>query len=75
MLRVDTSNDGTWIVELGNPRQTARSGFSDAPARAGEEGVALGNRSLQPGERRLKAGRITMRDRRDDLYPDRVRGS
>lgn len=74
-LRVDTPNDGTWIVELGNPRQTARSGFSEASARAGEEVVALGNRSLQQGERRLKAVRVTVRDRTYDLYPERIRGS
>jgi hypothetical protein len=74
-LRVETPNDGMWIVELGNPRQTASAGFTSASARAGDQLVAQGNRSRNQGERRMKAVRITVGDRTYDIYPDRIQGS
>ena len=73
MLRVETVSDGVWVVELGNPSQTARSGFTAASARAGEQVTALGNRSRAQGERRMKAVRITVRERSYDIYPERIR--
>jgi hypothetical protein len=74
-LRVDTPRDGTWIVELANPRQTANAGFTAASAKAGDEVVARGNRSRNQGERRMKAVRVTVGGRTYDIYPDRIRGS
>jgi hypothetical protein len=74
-LRVETADDGVWTVELGNPRQTARSGFSAASAGAGDRVVAIGNRSRAQGERRMKAVRITVRGRTYDIYPDRIQSS
>jgi hypothetical protein len=71
-LRVE-ANGETWIVELGNPRQTASAGFTAESARAGDEVRALGNRSRTTGERRMKAVRVTVRDRSYDIYPDRIR--
>lgn len=71
-LRVETPDDGLWTVELSNPRQTARSGFSSASASPGDQVVAIGNRSATRGERRMKAVRITVRDRTYDIYPNRV---
>lgn len=70
-LRVQ-ADDGLWTVELSNPRQTARSGFSAESAGAGDPVVAIGNRSRQQGERRMKAVRLTVRDRTYDIYPNRV---
>jgi hypothetical protein len=74
-LRVETAQDGMWTVELGNPRQTANAGFTAESARAGEPVLAIGNRALNRGERRLKAVRLTVRDRTYDIYPDRIRRS
>lgn len=74
-LRVETPNDGVWTVELGNPSQTRRAGFVEGVARPGDRVVALGNRSTNPGERRMKAVRITVGERQFDIYPDRIRGS
>lgn len=74
-LRVEAADGRIWTVELGNPRLTANSGFTTESARAGEAVTALGNRSRNPEERRLKAVRITVRDRTYDIYPDRTRGS
>lgn len=73
-LRVETPGDGVWIVELANPRQTVRAGFTAASARAGDPVVALGNRSRAQGERRMKAVRIRVGERTYDLYPERIRG-
>jgi len=70
-LRVETP-DGVWTVELGNPRQTAAAGFNEQSASAGDAVVALGNRSISPAERRLKAVRITVRQRTYDIYPSRI---
>ncbi|TCH98364.1 hypothetical protein EJV46_14445 [Roseococcus sp. SYP-B2431] len=71
-LRVETA-DGLWIVELGNPQQTQRSGFTAESAAAGDNVVALGNRSRARNERRMKAVRLTVRGRAYDIYPERIR--
>jgi hypothetical protein len=71
-LRVDADGQG-WIVELGNPRQTASAGFTAESAQAGDEVRALGNRSRTSGERRMKAVRVTVRGRTYDIYPERIR--
>jgi hypothetical protein len=73
-LRVQ-AEDGLWTVELSNPRQTARSGFSEQSAAPGDAVVAIGNRAREQNERRMKAVRITVRDRTYDIYPDRIRSS
>ena len=74
-LRVQTARDGVWTVELGNPRQTEAAGFTTASARAGDQVIALGNRSTNPDERRLKAVRLTIGERVYNIYPDRIRRS
>ena len=74
-LQVETADDGVWTVELGNPNQTARSGFSEDSAKAGDQVTALGNRSLDPNEKRMKAVRITVGDRTYDIYPDRIQAN
>jgi hypothetical protein len=71
-LRVAGPDNQLWTVELANPRQTANAGFTAASAAAGDQVVALGNRARATGERRMKAVRITVRDRTYDLYPERI---
>jgi len=71
-LQVDTADDGSWTVELGNPRQTERAGFVEGSARVGDPVTVLGNRSSDPSEKRLKAVRITVADRTYDIYPERI---
>lgn len=71
-LQVQGSDGAMWTVELGNPTQTSRAGFVDGVARPGDQITALGNRSLNQGERRLKAVRVTVNDRRFDIYPERI---
>ena len=73
-LQVETPNDGVWTVELGNPNQTRRAGFVEGVANPGDRIVALGHRAQNRGELRLKAVRVTLGERRFDIYPDRIRG-
>jgi len=72
-LQVESTTDGMWRVELGNPRQTERSGFVEGAAKAGDAIVVLGNRSLDPSEKRMKAVRITVAGKTYDIYPERIR--
>ncbi|MFB2550929.1 DUF6152 family protein [Ensifer soli] len=71
-LEVETASDGVWRIELGNPRQTERAGFTEESARPGDPVVVLGNRALQAGERRMKAVRITIAGKAFDVYPERI---
>ena len=71
-----TASDGVeWHVELGNPRQTERSGFNAESAKAGDSITVLGNRSQDPDEKRLKAVRVTVGDKVYDIYPERINKS
>ncbi|WP_043616759.1 DUF6152 family protein [Ensifer sp. ZNC0028] len=72
-LQVESTTDGAWHVELGNPRQAERSGFIEGSAKTGDEVVVLGNRSLDPSEKRMKAVRITVAGKTYDIYPERIR--
>lgn len=72
-LNVATEKDGVWLVELGNPRLTERSGFIEGVAKIGDPVVVLGNRSLDPEEKRMKAVRITVAGKVYDIYPERIR--
>ena len=62
-----------WQIDLGNPRQTERSGFAESSAKPGDAVTVLGNRSLEAGEKRMKAVRITIGGRKYDMYPERIR--
>ena len=66
------AEDGVWRVELGNPNQTKRSGFVEGEAEVGDAIIALGNRSMDTNEKRLKAVRITVGDKTYDIYPERI---
>ena len=70
-LKVET--DGiVWHVDLGNPRQTQRSGFAEGSAKVGDRVVVLGNKSQDPNEKRMKAVRITIAGKNFDMYPERI---
>lgn len=63
-----------WQVDLGNPNQTQRSGFTQGSAEVGDEVTILGNRSLDESENLIKAVRITVDGRNYDMYPERING-
>ena len=71
---LDVEGEGEiWRIELAPPRQTERAGFNEASAKVGDEVTAIGNRSLDPNETRMKAVRIIIGDKTYDVYPDRAK--
>ncbi|WP_422001535.1 DUF6152 family protein [Reyranella sp.] len=72
-LQVKTTEGVSWQIDLGNPNQTERSGFSAASAKVGDAIVILGNRHKDKGKRQMKAVRITIAGKNYDMYPERIR--
>ena len=67
------ANDGSrWQIDLGNPSQTERSGFTAKSASAGDRVTVLGNRNKEAGKRHMKAVRITIDGHNYDMYPERL---
>jgi hypothetical protein len=71
VLHVKTP-DGLWQVDLGNPNQTAKSGFTAESAKVGDAITVLGNRSLEKDKKHMKAVRITVSGKNFDMYPERI---
>jgi hypothetical protein len=67
-----TAQDGLWQVDLGNPTQTAKSGFTAESAKVGDAITVLGNRSLEKDKKHMKAVRITVSGKNFDMYPERI---
>lgn len=72
-LQVKAADGVVWQVDLGNPGQTERSGFTATSAKAGDAIVVLGNRHKDPAKRQMKAVRITVAGKAYDMYPERIR--
>jgi hypothetical protein len=70
-LDVDVEGE-SWRVELAPPSASSRAGFTEDTAKVGDEVEALGNRSRDQAERRMKAVRITVNGKSFDVYPSRV---
>ena len=71
-LKVEAFDGVVWQVDLGNPRNTERSGFVEGSAKVGDPIVVLGNRSLDKDEKLMKAVRITVAGKAFDIYPERI---
>jgi Family of unknown function (DUF6152) len=70
---LDVDADGErWRVELAPPSATISAGFTEDAAKAGDEVVAIGNRSRDEAEKRMKAVRIVVNGKTYDVYPGRV---
>lgn len=70
---IDVDVEGEiWRVELAPPSRTIAAGFTEDVAKKGDEVHALGNRSRDSTEKRLKAVRITVNGKTYDVYSDRV---
>lgn len=68
-----TAKDGVvWQVDLGNPRQTADSGFTGDTAKPGDTITVLGNRDRDSAKPHMKAVRITLAGKNYDMYPERI---
>ncbi|MCR4268698.1 DUF6152 family protein [Nitratireductor sp. ZSWI3] len=70
-LDVDVEGE-VWRVELAPPSRTIAAGFDEDAAAPGDTVVAIGNRSRDEGERRMKAVRIIVNGNTYDVYPGRV---
>jgi hypothetical protein len=72
-LQVKAVDGVVWLVDLGNPNQTERSGFVATSAKAGDAIVVLGNRHKDKSRMQMKAVRITVAGKNYDMYPERIR--
>ena len=72
-LRVKGQDGRLWQVDLGNPNQTQRSGFTGDTAKVGDDITVLGNRTKEPNKAHIKAVRITVGGKQYDMYPERIK--
>lgn len=70
-LDVDVEGE-IWRVELAPPSRTIAAGFTEDVAKAGDEVTAIGNRSRDETEKRMKAVRLIVNGKTYDVYADRV---
>jgi hypothetical protein len=61
-----------WRVELAPLGPTTAAGFVEGVAAIGDEVTAIGNRSQDPDELRMKAVRIVIDGTNYDVYPSRA---
>ncbi|MCG6539779.1 DUF6152 family protein [Pseudomonas sp. KSR10] len=73
VLRVKAQDGRVWRVDLGNPNQTQRSGFTGDTAKVGDDITVLGNRTKEPNEAHMKAVRVTVGGKQYDMYPERIK--
>lgn len=70
---LDVVADGeTWIVELAPPRQSERRGITEDTVKVGDEVTAIGNRSRDEAEKRMKAVRLIVGGKTYEVYPGRM---
>ena len=72
-LKMTAADGKEWLIDLANPSQTERSGFTAASAKAGDAITVLGNRSKDKSQLWMKAVRITVAGKTYDLYPERIK--
>jgi hypothetical protein len=75
VLHVKAADGVLWQIDLGNPTQTERSGFTGTTAKVGDDISILGNRSLDKDKMHMKAVRITLGDKNYDMYPERLKAN
>jgi hypothetical protein len=73
-LDVDVEGE-IWRVEMAPPSFTLAAGFTEEVGAPGLEVVAIGHRSQDEAERRMKAVRVIVGGVTYDIYPDRVPNS
>ena len=72
-LQVTAADGKQWLIDLANPNQTERSGFTATSAKPGDAIVVLGNRHKDKSKMHMKAVRITVAGKQYDMYPERIR--
>ncbi len=71
-LQVTDARGQTWQIDLGNPSQTERSGFTKDSAKEGDAITVLGNRNRDRDRNHMKAVRVSIGGKDFDLYPERI---
>ena len=71
VLKVE-AEDGVWTVELAPPSRTRAAGFDENAAKVGDQVTAIGNRSSDHNEKRMKAVQLVVNGKTFDIYPDRI---
>jgi Family of unknown function (DUF6152) len=71
-LQVKAADGVVWQVDLSNPGQTERSGFTGTSAKPDDSIVILGNKHKDKSKRVMKAVRITIGGKNYDMYPERI---
>jgi hypothetical protein len=71
-LQVIAADGAAWQIDLGNPSQTQRSGFTADSAKEGDAVTVLGNRNREQSRNHMKAVRVTIAGKSYDLYPERI---
>ena len=74
-LTVRTADGTVWTIDFTNPRGVERAGFRADSAAPGDAVTIFGNRARDPGNRLMKAVRITVRGQDYVFYPDRLPAS
>ena len=70
---LDVDSDGeTWRVEMAPPSRTIAAGVTEESVKAGDAVTAIGHRSQDHAEKRMKAVRIIVGDKTYDVYPGLV---
>ena len=71
---LDVDVEGTiWRVELAPPAASTAAGFTGDTVVGGDEITAIGNRSQDMNEIRMKAVRVIVIGATYDVYPDRAK--
>ena len=71
---LDVDVEGTiWRVELAPPAASTAAGFTGDTVVIGDEITAIGNRSQDMNEMRMKAVRVVVKGQNYDVYPDRAK--
>ena len=70
-LDVDVEGE-IWRVELAPPSRTIAAGFTEKTAKIGDEVTAIGNRSRDETEKRMKATRLIVNGNTYEVYPGRT---
>lgn len=65
------NDSGVWDVDLAPPSASARAGFVEGVAEAGDTATLTGHRSRDPDELAFKAETITVNGKTYDVYPNR----
>ena len=71
---LDIDVEGTiWRIELAPPSASSAAGLSESTIVVGDEITAIGNRSQDESETRMKAVRVIVKGQTYDVYPDRAK--